>query len=217
MPRWAVVTGAVLLLGMLVSAAVLASRWESGPMADADAHTVVAATTPLPPSPTPTPAIVMWADGVCVARDALIASVVEVAGTLEYDPQDPASLGEQFQRQIPGQLSGVDAAATELGAALGDIPVDYAEAAAAIPLLQQRIDALGGAKDQAMGDIDAAQAAGDPISAGIAWLRAAAAAKATLDAALLVRDSLGELVGSADGDVRDAFGAAPRCSDFSLG
>ena len=86
-----------------------------------------------------------------------------------------------------------------------------------IPLLQERIDTLTAAKDQAMGHVGSAQSAGDPVSAGLEWLRAAAAAKATYDAGLLVKDSLGDLVGSTDGDVRDAFATAPRCASVDLG
>ena len=111
----------------------------------------------------------------------------------------------------------VEAAADELGTALGGIPIDYVDAAVAIPVLQERLDALGVAKDEAMGHIDAAQGAGDPVSAGLEWLRAAAAAKSTYDAGVLVKDSLGELVGSADGDIRDAFATSPRCSSVDLG
>lgn len=220
MPKWVVAVGAVLLVALLVVAGIWATRAESEPAAS------VASTSPSPeasptrpptPTPTPTPEIVLWADEVCAARDAFLASVVDVAGSLEYDPNDPASIGEQFQQQIPGQLDGVDAAANDLGAALGGVPVDYIEAASVIPLLQERIDTLTAAKDQAMGHVGSAQSAGDPVSAGLEWLRAAAAAKATYDAGLLVKDSLGDLVGSTDGDVRGAFATAPRCASVDLG
>lgn len=222
MPKWVVAVGAVLLVALLVVAGIWATRAESEPAAS------VASTSPSPeasptrpptptPTPTPTPEIVLWADEVCAARDAFLASVVDVAGSLEYDPNDPASIGEQFQQQIPGQLDGVDAAANDLGAALGGVPVDYIEAASVIPLLQERIDTLTAAKDQAMGHVGSAQSAGDPVSAGLEWLRAAAAAKATYDAGLLVKDSLGDLVGSTDGDVREAFATAPRCASVDLG
>lgn len=220
MPKWVVAVGAVLLVVLLVGAGIWATRTESQPAAS------VASSSPAPdsspsrpptPTPTPTPEIVLWAGEVCAARDAFLASVVDVAGSLEYDPNDPASIGEQFQQQIPGQLDGVDAAANDLGAALGEIPVDYIEAVSVIPLLQERIDTLTRAKDEAMGHVGSAQSAGDPVSAGLEWLRAAAAAKATYDAGLLVKDSLGELVGSTDGDVRDAFATAPRCASVDLG
>lgn len=220
MPKWVVAGGAVLLVALLVVAGIWATRTESQPAAS------VSSSSPAPdswpsrpptPTPTPTPEIVLWAGEVCAARDAFLTSVVDVAGSLEYDPNDPASVGEQFQQQIPGQLDGVDAAADDLGVALGGIPVDYIEAASVIPLLQERIDTLTTAKDQAMGHVGSAQSAGDPVSAGLEWLRAAAAAKATYDAGLLVRDSLGELVGSTDGDIRDAFATAPRCASVNLG
>ena len=218
MPRWALAAGAVALLGALIAAAVLASRWEAGesvaiepmPAASTSASAVR-------PSPTPTPEIIVWAEGVCAARDDLIGSVVEVAQSLEYDPSDPASIGEQFQRQIPGQLDGVDAATSELTRALGDIPVDYLAAAAAIPLLQDRLADLDAAREEAAQAVGAARAAGDPVSAGIAWLQVATSAKTTYDAGMLVKDSLGELAASSDGDVRDAFASAPGCSSISAG
>jgi hypothetical protein len=218
MPKWAVAVGAVALLALLVGAGIWASRSEQAATAASSESSAAPTRSPAPtPSATPTPEIEVWAEEVCAARDAFIGSVVDVAGSLEYDPEDPASIGEQFQQQIPGQLDGVDAAASELGAALGGIPVDYIGAVSVVPLLQERILALQGAKDEALGHVDAAQAAGDPVSAGIEWLRAAAAAKATYDAGLLVRDSLGELVGSTEGDVRDAFATAPRCASLDLG
>jgi hypothetical protein len=218
MPKWAVAVGAVALVALLVAAGIWATRAESEPAAGPSASATKASPTrPPTPTPTPTPEIILWAGEVCAARDALIASVIDVAGSLEYDPEDPASLGEQFQQQIPAQLDGVEAAADELGTALGGIPIDYVDAAVAIPVLQERLDALGVAKDEAMGHVDAAQGAGDPVSAGLEWLRAAAAAKSTYDAGVLVKDSLGELVGSADGDIRDAFATSPRCSSVDLG
>lgn len=220
MPKWVVAVGAAALVALLVGAGIWATRAESEPAASGTARasaTAPSSVLPLTPTPTPTPEIELWAGEVCAARDALLASVVEVAGSLEYDPADPASIGEQFQQQIPGQLDGIDAAAQDLGAALGGIPVDYIDAAVAIPILQQRIDGLSVAKDEAMGHVSAAQSAGDPVSAGIEWLRAAAAAKATYDAGVLVKDSLGELVGSTDGDIRDAFATAPRCANVDLG
>lgn len=222
MPKWVVAVGAVLLVALLVVAGIWATRAESEPAASVTSSSPSPEASPTrpptpTPTPTPTPEIVLWADEVCAARDAFLASVVDVAGSLEYDPNDPASIGEQFQQQIPGQLDGVDAAANDLGAALGGVPVDYIEAASVIPLLQERIDTLTAAKDQAMGHVGSAQSAGDPVSAGLEWLRAAAAAKATYDAGLLVKDSLGDLVGSTDGDVREAFATAPRCASVDLG
>lgn len=220
MPKWAVAVGAVALVALLVAAGIWATRTESEQAASVATVTpspTRSTTAPPTPTPTPTPQIVLWAGEVCAARDAFLASVVDVAGSLEYDPEDPASIGDQFQQQIPGQLDGVDAAASDLGAALGGIPLDYVDAAVAIPVLQERIEALSAAKDDAMGHVDAARAAGDPVSAGIEWLRAAAAAKATYDAGVLVKDSLGDLAGSADGDVREAFAAAPRCANVDLG
>ncbi|MFZ9986371.1 MAG: hypothetical protein ACO3J3_00625 [Candidatus Nanopelagicales bacterium] len=220
MPKWVIAVGAGALLALLVAAGIWASRAESESGAAAmslNSSATADPTRPVTPTPTPTPEIILWASDVCAARDGLIASVVEVAGSLEYDPDDPASIGEQFQQQVPGQLNGVDAAASALGTALGGIPVDYVDAAVVIPVLQQRLITLEAAKDEALGHVEAAQGAGNPVSAGVEWLQAAASAKGAYDAALLVKDSVDELVASADGDIREAFATAPGCSGISLG
>jgi len=220
MPRWVVAVGAVALLALLVVAGILATRAEDDATASALSSpqpTSSQSSRPATPTPTPTPEIILWASDVCAARDGLISSVVEVAGSLEYDPADPTSIGEQFQQQIPGQLDGVDAAASDLGVALGGIPLDYVDAAVAIPQLQERLAALEIAKDEALGHVDAARGAGNPVGAGVEWLQAAASAKAAYDAGLQVKDSLDDLVASADGDIREAFATAPGCAGINLG
>ena len=82
MPKWVIAVGAVALLAGLVTAGIWASRTESAPMADASLAGP-SATPPVPsmPTPTPTPEIILWASDVCAARDSLISSVVEVAGS----------------------------------------------------------------------------------------------------------------------------------------
>lgn len=211
MPKWVVAVGAAALLAILVAAAIWATRAESEP---------IASTTPAPasssalptPTPTPTPEIVLWAGDVCVARDGFIDSVVAVASSLEYDPTQPGTVGEQFQRQIEGQFGTIEAEASAMGAALGGIPVDYIEAAAAVSQLQGNLDSLIVAKDAAQTHITAAQQAGDPLTAGVEWLRAAGAAKAAYDVGVESIDSLQMLTGATEGDVGDAFATAPQCS-----
>jgi hypothetical protein len=223
MPRWVVAVGSVVVVSLLVVAAIWASRAESEPEAVAASEGSSAATTPglpsTPPTPTPepTPEIVLWAGDVCEARDAFLASILDVAANLEFDSSDPSSIGEQFQQQIPGQLDGVEAAASDLGAALGGVPLDYIEAAAVLSTLNDQVTVLNDAKDEALGHVDAARNAGNPVSAGVEWLQAAIAAKATYDAGVAVKDSLSDLTDSADGDIGEAFGAAPRCQGVSLG
>lgn len=223
MPRWVVAVGSVVVVALLVVAAIWATRAESEPdLASASSDTAASAgsiepTVPPTPTPEPTPEIVLWAGDVCEARDAFLASVLEVASTLEFDPNDPSSIGEQFQQQIPGQLGGVEAAASDLGAALGGVPLDYVEAAGALTSLNERVAVLTEAKDEALAHVDAARNAGNPVSAGVEWLQAAVSAKATYDAGVAVKDSLSELTNSADGDVRDAFATAPQCQGLPLG
>lgn len=223
MPRWVVAVGSVVVVSLLIVAAIWASRAESEP--EAVAATATSSTAPQPgtpstpptPTPEPTPEIVLWAGDVCEARDAFLASILDVAANLEFDTSDPSTLGDQFQEQLPGQLGGVEAAAADLGAALGGVPLDYIEAAATLSTLNDQVTVLNDAKDEALGHVDAARNAGNPVSAGAEWLQAAIAAKATYDAGIAVKDSLSDLTDSADGDIGEAFGAAPQCQGLSLG
>ncbi len=223
MPRWVVAVGSVVVVGLLVVAAIWAMRAESEPEAVAATSTPSAGSSPgdivAPPTPTPepTPEIVLWAGEVCEARDAFLASILEVAGNLEFDTSDPSSIGEQFQQQVPGQLDGVETAAADLGAALGGVPLDYIEAAGTLSTLNEQVTVLNDAKDEALGHVDAARNAGNPVSAGVEWLQAAIAAKATYDAGVDVKDSLAELTNSADGDIGEAFSTAPECQGLPLG
>lgn len=166
---------------------------------------------PPTPTPTPTPEIVTWAGTVCIARDDLFATVGEIAMNLQYDPQSPQSVGEQFQSQVEAQMGDVEAASDRLGAALGGVPLDYIEAAAALSAIQVKVDALSAARDKTMGHVNAAQDAGDPVSAGLEWLKAAGAAKETFDAGTAALDALSQAQGAVDGDVQDAFAKAPEC------
>lgn len=172
-----------------------------------------ATTTSAPPTPTPTPTpeIVTWAGGVCVARDELFATVGEIAMNLDYDPNSPESVGEQFQAQVEAQMGDVDAASRKLGTALGGVPLDYIEAAAALTAIQAKVETLTAARDKTMGHVNAAQDAGDPVSAGLEWLKAAGAAKETLDAGTATLDALSQARGAVDGDVEEAFAKAPEC------
>lgn len=211
-PKWVVAVGAGALLVILVAAAIWATRAESEPTASTTAAPAPSSSALPTPTPTPTPEIVLWAGDVCVARDGFIDSVIAVASSLEYDPTQPGTVGEQFQRQIEGQFGTIEAEASAMGTALGGIPVDYIEAAAAVSQLQGNLDSLIVAKDAAQTHITAAQQAGDPLTAGVEWLRAAGAAKAAYDVGVESIDSLQMLTGATEGDVGDAFATAPQCS-----
>ncbi|MEX1209734.1 MAG: hypothetical protein WEA35_02535 [Candidatus Nanopelagicales bacterium] len=211
MPKWIVAVGAGALLVLLVAAAIWATRADSETTASTTAAPAPSSSALPTPTPTPTPEIVLWAGDVCVARDGFIDSVVAVASSLEYDPTQPGTVGEQFQRQIEGQFGTIEAEASAMGTALGGIPVDYVEVAAAVSQLQGNLDSLIVAKDAAQTHITAAQQAGDPLTAGVEWLRAAGAAKAAYDVGVESIDSLQMLTGATEGDVGDAFTTAPQC------
>ncbi len=203
----AMLGGAVLLMGVLGGCA----GDDSVVVPTPDPSTAGTPSAPPTPTPTPTPEIVTWAGSVCVARDELFATVGEIAMNLDYDPNSPQSVGEQFQAQVEAQMDKVDAASRKLGTALGGVPLDYIEAAAALTAIQAKVDVLTAARDKTMGHVNAAQDAGDPVSAGLEWFKAAGAAKEALDAGTETLDALSQARGAVDGDVEDAFAKAPEC------
>ena len=196
---------------VLVAVAVTATGCSDGGSAATDPTLSAASSMPSTPTPTPTPEVVLWAGAVCVARDQLLATIGDLAMGLEYDPQSPDSVGEQFQSQVEAHMDEIDAASSRLGTALGGVPLDYVEAAAALTAIQEKVDRLTAAKDTTMGHVTAAQGAGDPVSAGLEWLKAAASAKDTYDAGTETLGALQQASGAVDGDVSDAFATAPEC------
>ena len=204
---------AAIVGAVLVAVAITATGCSGDDPGATDASTAPPTTSSAPPTPTPTPTpeIVLWAGDVCVARDQLFQTIGELAMNLQYDPQSPDSVGEQFQAQAEAHMDEIDAASSRLGAALGGVPLDYIEAAAALTAIQSKVDVLTAAKDKTMGHVTAAQGAGDPVSAGLEWLKAAAAAKETFDAGTATVDALQQASGAVDGDVGDAFATAPEC------
>jgi len=199
-------------MGLVISVMVVGCAGDDSvvvPTPDPGSPTTSSA--PPTPTPSPTPEIITWAGSVCIARDELVATVGEIATNLDYDPNSADSVGEQFQAQVEAQMGDVQAASERLGAALGGVPLDYVEAAAALTALQAQVDALNAAKDTTMGHVTAAQNAGDPVSAGLEWLRVAGAAKETFDAGTSTLDALSKANDAVDGDVGDAFAKAPKC------
>lgn len=167
--------------------------------------------TPTTPTPTPTPEIVVWAGGVCAARDAFVAQVTDLASSLEYDPNSGQSMGDQFQAQLNAQMDQLQTAAENLGAAVGKIPLDYEKAGTAIVDVQSKVDAFTAARDLTSQHLTAAGNAGDPVSGAAELVQAATAAKDAYEAGMAVVTALRDSTGAAQGDVKDAFERAPEC------
>lgn len=175
--------------------------------------TSAAPTTSAPPTPTPTPTpeIVIWAGGVCVARDNFVSVIAGLASHLTYDPNSDADVGQQFQAQLQDHMDEVQVAAEQLGAAMGKVPLDYAKAGEAFVDVQGKVDRLTAAKDQTMTHLTAAQEAGNVVAAGAELFQAASSAKDTYDAGQETLTALKAATGATDGDMGEAFAKAPEC------
>ncbi len=174
---------------------------------------VTATSAPPAASPTPDPAVALarWAGGVCVARDGVGATLIDFGKDLTFDPNSGVSAADQFQAQLDAHLDEINAAMENLGAALGQVPIDYVEASGIITEVQGSGDELLKARDETAKHIAAAREAEDPLSLAAALVQAGSSAKATFDAGKEFIRVLDEATGPKRGELGDAFAAAPQC------
>lgn len=164
------------------------------------------------PTPTPTPAPVVWADGVCVARDGVTAAVGALGRNLSYDIASDRSALEQIDRQLRMQVLAVGESLNELGTALQAVPVDFQQAndlvASATKAKEDTTEALA----QATSHLDAMVNA-DNVVTGVAEAgQALVAGKAAFEAGSALVTVVTDGVTTAGGEVSAAFAAAPACN-----
>lgn len=199
--RRGVALASVLLLG----AAVLA-----GCGSDEASSSGSSAAAPSP-SPTPTPAPVVWADGVCAARDNLNAAVSALGRNLSYDVTSDRSALEQIDRQLRIQALSVANAAGELQTAVAAVPVDFQAANDLVVVVDKARTDTTEAVDQVKASLDAMINA-ENVVAGVAEAgRALVAGKAAFEAGQVLVSSVTDAASTANDEVRAAFDAAPGC------
>ena len=175
----------------------------------AEASASAAAT--VAPSPSPGVELAKWAGRVCVARDGVGATLVDLGKDLTYDPNSGISVADQFQVQLDAHLGEINAAMEELGTALGGVPVDYVDASKIVTQVQASGETLMKARDETAVQIDAARNSQDPLSLAAALVQAGISAKSTFDAGKEFIKVLDEATSSTRGDLGKAFEAAPQC------
>lgn len=178
-------------------------------IANAGASTSAAAT--VAPSPSPGVELAKWAGRVCVARDGVGATLVDLGKDLTYDPNSGISVADQFQVQLDAHLGEINAAMEELGTALGGVPIDYVDVSEIVTQVQASGETLMKARDETAVHIDAARNSQDPLSLAAALVQAGISAKATFDAGKEFVKVLDEATSSTRGDLGKAFEAAPQC------
>lgn len=167
------------------------------------------------PTPTPTPSSVVWANGVCEARDGVNAAVGALGRNLSYDITSERSALEQIDRQLRIQVLALGESLNELGTALQAVPVDFQQAndlvAAATKAKTDTSEALG----QARTHLDAMVNA-DNVVTGVAEAgQALVAGKAAFEAGSALVTVVSDATSTATGELSDAFAAAPACQDAS--
>jgi hypothetical protein len=170
-----------------------------------------AASSPAAPSPTPTPAPVVWADGVCAARDNLNAAVSALGRNLSYDVTSDRSALEQIDRQLRIQVLSVANAAGEVQTAVAAVPVDFQAANDLVVVVDKARTDTTEAVDQVKASLDAMVNA-DNIVIGVAEAgKALVAGKAAFVAGQALVSSVTDAASTANDEVRAAFDAAPGC------
>jgi hypothetical protein len=170
-----------------------------------------AASSPAAPSPTPTPAPVVWAEGVCAARDNLNAAVSALGRNLSYDVTSDRSALEQIDRQLRIQVLSVANAAGEVQTAVAAVPVDFQAANDLVVVVDKARTDTTEAVDQVKASLDAMVNA-DNIVTGVAEAgKALVAGKAAFVAGQALVSSVTDAASTANDEVRAAFDAAPGC------
>ncbi len=197
--RRGVALTATALLGLAVLAGCSSDDASSSP------------SSPAAPSPTPTPAPVVWADGVCAARDNLNAAVSALGRNLSYDVTSDRSALEQIDRQLRIQVLSVANAAGEVQTAVAAVPVDFQAANDLVVVVDKARTDTTEAVDQVKASLDAMVNA-ENIVTGVAEAgKALVAGKAAFVAGQALVSSVTDAASTANDEVRAAFDAAPGC------
>ncbi len=205
----AAVAAALVLVGLVFYLTKAGGSSDVALIANAEASASAAAT--VAPSPSPGVELAKWAGRVCVARDGVGATLVDLGKDLTYDPNSGISVADQFQVQLDAHLGEINAAMEELGTALGGVPVDYVDASKIVTQVQASGETLMKARDETAVQIDAARNSQDPLSLAAALVQAGISAKSTFDAGKEFIKVLDEATSSTRGDLGKAFEAAPQC------
>ena len=177
----------------------------------ANAEASASAVATVAPSPSPGVELAKWAGRVCVARDGVGATLVDLGKDLTYDPNSGISVADQFQVQLDAHLGEINAAMEKLGTALGGVPIDYVDASEIVTQVQASGKTLMKARDETAVHIDAARNSEDPLSLAAALVQAGISAKSTFDAGKEFVKVLDDATSSTRGDLGKAFEAAPQC------
>lgn len=197
--------GAALTAALLLGAVALAGCGSD------DASSSATSSVAPSPTPTPTPAPVVWADGVCAARDNLNAAVSALGRNLSYDVTSDRSALEQIDRQLRIQALSVANAAGELQTAVAAVPVDFQAANDLIVVVDKARTDTTEAVDQVKASLDAMVNA-ENVVAGVAEAgKALVAGKAAFEAGQVLVSSVTDAASTTNDELRAAFDAAPGC------
>ena len=205
----AAVAAALVLVGLVFYLTRAGGSSDVALVANAEASASAVAT--VAPSPSPGVELAKWAGRVCVARDGVGATLVDLGKDLTYDPNSGISVADQFQVQLDAHLGEINAAMEKLGTALGGVPIDYVDASKIVTQVQASGETLMKARDEAAVHIDAARNSEDPLSLAAALVQAGISAKSTFDAGKEFIKVLDDATSSTRGDLGKAFEAAPQC------
>ena len=205
----AAVAAALVLVGLVFYLTRAGGSSDVALVANAEASASAVAT--VAPSPSPGVELAKWAGRVCVARDGVGATLVDLGKDLTYDPNSGISVADQFQVQLDAHLGEINAAMEKLGTALGGVPIDYVDASKIVTQVQASGETLMKARDETAVHIDAARNSQDPLSLAAALVQAGISAKSTFDAGKEFIKVLDDATSSTRGDLGKAFEAAPQC------
>ena len=199
------VVALVLVVGLAIA---LVSRGQSTDSETAAVSTPAPA-QPATPTPNPTPAEIVWAGEVCTSISALkqVASTIPESAFREFDPTKDFAV--QAEEQVDKAMARLQAPLDQLGFALGAVPLNYTESAAALTEAQALYEAAQVQVETTRDTVNSALSAGTPIEGLLLFGQAIDSGRQAYDTG---RRLLTELEGlDSDERLRGSFGKAPEC------
>jgi hypothetical protein len=200
------------LIGVLVLALGVAFVLNRSTSDDQQSTTAASESNPMPritPTPTLDPKI-RWAGDVCAAtanlRDVSKSAALLALGDLDLS----GDIGQQATDQLGVVMSELEQPLTDLGVALGSVPVDYYEAPETLLRAQQLTEQATEQVKRTIDAITAVREAGTFVEQAILAAAALAAGQSAIDTGRQLIDALTQL--DSDGAYRDAFSQAPQCA-----
>ena len=146
-----------------------------------------------------------------MARDRLESTLRSVASSVTAEAIAAGGVTDALMRELEANSTELDAAASDLGGALGRAPIDVEDAIAGVGEIQQAGDDFAAARVAAAASLQSLGEANGVVAVGRAATEAVQAAKEVFDSGIAYVKAVDSASSSTRQELRAGFDAAPEC------